>query len=290
MVGIADIRRQTQQWLEEGKLPTGGGGERLFLNADDIVFFYFLSKGDDNDPFFELYMAHEYPPTTPGAFRTLRTCPVLSEFDQNYPCAGCRADIKAKPQMAMWLLISDILRATKKDDQQFPSVAWEGRTMWHEKVEGLKLWDTSAWRDSPLNDIMMLREVFHGDLHAARMQLRVTGSGLSRRYKIFAEPNSPHLPADEYSRFAAQAKPVRQLLMERLNAVATVAASDAPQFQPAPPQHSEAPQMPFTPVFDGPKPQLVPEASAAPAAAPAAPPRPPAAAPIAPPAGARSLF
>lgn len=296
MAGIAEIRNQMARWTEEGKVSTGGGGDRLFLGAGDVVYFYFLSSGADGDPYFEQYMAHEYPSPTPGGRRTLRVCPVLSDFDDNYDCPGCRADIKAKPQMAMWMHVGDILRRTKREQDQFPVVSFKGQSFFHQKVDGPLLWDTSAWRDSPLNDIMFLYDGY-GDLRAAQMELQTTGDGLSRRYKIYATPNSAPLDSGVYQADVAKIKPVRQLLMERLTAnpvaatAPTAAAGDVVDFQPA--FTAAAPS--GGPALFASQPPAQTHTAAQPAvvtatAAPAAAPTPVQPAPFAPPSGAKSLF
>jgi len=136
----------------------------------------------------------------------------------------------------LWFWVDDILRTQLKQGEQLETVFYSGRNYFKQPVNGLRIWDASAWRESPLADIIFLGEQL-GNLRASQMNLVSTGSGMDRRYKIHVVPNSGALSEEILAQIKqdALAKPVVEVLREQLLGTETVrrpesvsAASSAP--------------------------------------------------------------
>jgi hypothetical protein len=228
MAGLRQIQEQQEKWNAEGK---GGGGEfnAIYPKKDDLVFYHFMSTGEDNDPYFEVYFAHELPPAKEGAFSTLKYCPVESGHDENYPCKYCAAGIKTKKRMAMWLHVSDHLHAAPVQGLQLETIQYNGRNYFLQRINEPRIWETSAWRESCLTDIIF-QGASMGNLHNAQFQLITTGDGRDRRYKVVALFNSPPFDRATYEADKPKCTPVIPWLMESIKEM-PMATGDAPVYQ-----------------------------------------------------------
>lgn len=228
MAGLRQIQEQQEKWNAEGK---GGGGEfnAIYPKKDDLVFYHFMSTGEDNDPYFEVYFAHELPPAKEGAFSTLKYCPVESGHDENYPCKYCAAGIKTKKRMAMWLHVSDHLHAAPVQGLQLETIQYNGRNYFLRRINEPRIWETSAWRESCLTDIIF-QGASMGNLHNAQFQLITTGDGRDRRYKVVALFNSPPFDRATYEADKPKCTPVIPWLMESIKEM-PMATGDAPVYQ-----------------------------------------------------------
>jgi len=223
MSSLDDARRKIEE--RRAAQPTGGSNTDLWFRKDDIAIAHHmshLSPGQD-EPYFEVYVVHEYPATGQGKYPTKKYCPVESGHDGNYDCAGCRDSIKTKDQVIMWFWVYNILHAnlTEKDGQ-LDQVNWNGKTYFNREVNKPLLWDTSAWRESPLDDILMLAAQL-GDLHKTRVNLAASGENLTRRYKHYMEPGSPEFDEDLFEEGKKVITPVIEILRSRLVTMPTQA-------------------------------------------------------------------
>lgn len=262
MSGINQIRQRQQEW-EQKRPANGGGGDNLYLKNGDIVFAHFLSSGEDDDPFMEVYYAHEIPPQAAGGFGTFKYCPVESGHDDNYACAYCAQDgFKLKKRMMIYFHVQRILHISVKDGVQLPTMDYMGRTYYVRDMNRALLWETSAWNESPLNDILFLAMSMTGpdgrtSLRQQQIILVATGDNLVRRYKIYPYQGTAPLPDELVAKAKQTVKPVIQLLRESLatpatqpNPVASVQTPTAPPV-PIPPTAPPIPQ----PVAANPIPQ-----------------------------------
>ena len=277
MAGIQEARAKGEQWAQQGK-GTGGDFRLYYPYKDDVVFCHFMWTGLEGDPNWEEYLAHEYPaPPGSNKYTTYRTCPVESGFDVNYDCEGCKEGVKLKKRMAMWLYISNILtKRAPAQGETLPVVQYMGSTYYNREVNGVRLWDTSAWKDSPLDTILYIGETLINagqTMHYAQFTLNVHGEGRDRRFKVIQVPGGIPLDGNIYTREKPNCEPIRDWLMMQLKPSELVAAPSA-TFAPAaafaaPPAAPQAPQAPPAPVVVTPVAAFVPPAPAvAPAPAP----------------------
>ena len=223
MSGLEEARRRIEERRAQQK--TGGGAD-LWIRENDLVIAHFLCTGGDNDPLFETYVSHEYPATGQGKYSTLKYCPVESGHDENYDCQGCRDNIKTKDRMIMWFWVYDILHTSLKQGENFPTVMWNNKQYFRREINGPKVWDTSAWRESPLDDILMLGAQL-GNLQATRINLMSTGSGLTKRFKLYMEPGTSSIDPTCIATAQDTIRPVIDILKEQLVGVATQANPNA---------------------------------------------------------------
>ncbi len=242
MASLEEARRKIEERRAQQKQ---GGGEELWMRKDDLVIAHALFTGQDDDPYFDTYVAHEQPATGQGQYPKLIYCPVESQHDENYDCQYCKEGLKTKDRMIMWFWVYDVLHSILKQDENFPKIMWNNKTYYRREINGPKLWDQSAWRESPLDDIMMLGAQL-GNIQATRVNLLCTGEGLTRRYKFYMEPGSEGLDEATRDQGTAMIRPVVYVLAERLTGVATQAnpntaeaeegdAEEVPAYQPSKP-------------------------------------------------------
>lgn len=214
MSSLTDAQKRLEQRRQQQQ--QNAGGHDLWFRENDLVIAHFLATGQDDDPYFETYVAHEQPAKGEGKWPTLIYCPVESGHDENYDCQGCRDNLKTKDRMAMWFWVYSVLHSQLKANESFPQVTWNNKMYFNREINGPRLWDTSAWQESPIDDIIMLGNQL-GNLQAMRMNLVTTGSGLKKRYKIYTEPNTGSI--DEENLAAAQETivPIIDILMGRLS-------------------------------------------------------------------------
>lgn len=263
MAGIQEARAKGEQWAQQGK-GTGGDFRAYFPFKDDVVFFHFIWTGLAGDPYWEEYLAHEYAaPPGSNKFTTYKVCPVESGFDVNYDCSGCKEGVKLKKRMAMWMYIANLLtKRAPAQGENLPVVNYMGQTYYNREVNGVRIWDTSGWKDSPLDTILYIGETLLNagqNMHYAQFTLNVHGDGRDRRFKVIQVPGSAPLPAEIYEREKPNCEPVRNWLMAQLTPSELVAAPGAAQFTPAAPL--------VAPAAPAPAPAFVPAAPPAPAAA-----------------------
>lgn len=221
MAGLQEAQAAMAKWRAEGKDSEGSGGMLSYWpRTGDVVQFHFITSGKDGDPYFEVYQAHEIPAATPGAFSTLKPCPVVSGLDLNANCMGCNAGHKLKKRFRVWLYVANIYRTKLREGEQLPLVQLQGRQFYQQTVDGPMVWDSSAWRDGALSDIMALFDALNGDLRATGCVLQVTGEGFDRRFKLWAPPGQmTPLPAEVYQSIQPQIKPIKDMLKAELTPV-----------------------------------------------------------------------
>lgn len=256
MPGINQLLNRQEKWRQER--PEGTGGSSFYPREGDIAFFHFLSTGEDDDPFFDVFYSHEIPAKQQGGWPTYRYCPVDSETIPDHDCRDCAEGYKTKKRMAMWLHVYDILRIQTKDgDPQWPTVAYQGRTYFKVEMNKPLFWETSAWRDSCLNDILFLGQQLNGNLQACQMNLITTGQNLTRRYKCFTvvgsapfDPNVYNADLQLMDGADQVVKPVFDILMaqtarvdtQQMPQAAETYQVGAPAQAPAPTQAPAAPR------------------------------------------------
>lgn len=214
MSGINDLRQTTAMYKEKYR---SFSSEFLRFREGDVLLFYFCGDGEPGDPFFEVYMAHEIPAPEGQQGKRYWYCPVLSnhQVPQNYQCQWCNSKVKSKRRMGMWMYVQAILHTSQMQGENFPQVNWKGINYFQEDINDFKRWDTSAWDESPLEDIFMVHMQF-GSLRTQRSIMTVTGKDLKRRYKIAGEPNTAPLPPTHIQAAQEQCEPIMQILMKKL--------------------------------------------------------------------------
>lgn len=220
MAGIKQISDRQDKWRQERPESGGGSGQNYYPRTGDIVFFYFMSTGEDDDPYMEVFWSHEIPAQQQGRFSTYKYCPVQSEHNTDYKCAYCDGTYKLKKRMMIWMYVVEILQTQLREGEQLPTVNWRGRNYFKREVNEVRLWDTSAWRESPLDDIINLASQI-GNLHAFMFELHAVGEGLQRRYKVYIQQGSQGFPAAAYQKGKETAQPLRELLADSIAEVPT---------------------------------------------------------------------
>lgn len=205
--------------------------QNLWFREDDLVIAHFLCTGKDGDPYFDTYVAHEIPASGQGKYPTARYCPVQSGHDENYPCHGCKEVLKTKDRMIMWFWVYNVLHSVLKPNETFPQVLFNNKPYFNREINAPRVWDTSAWRESPLDDIMMLGAQL-GSLHNTRVNLVTTGRSTSKRFKLYMEPNTPAIDEELYGQAIAQIRPVIEVLQDQLTPMPETVAQPT-QMQPA---------------------------------------------------------
>lgn len=234
MAGIREMRQRQAQWAQERP---EGQGQNYFPRNGDIVFFHFISTGEDGDPFFEIFYSHEIPAQGQGQWPTLKFCPRATGLDDNYDCPHCVTDIKTKKRMMMWLHVYEILHTTLRQGETLPTVTYMGRNYFRREVNDVRVWDTSAWRESPVDDILNLAEQI-GNLHTYVFTLHVTGEQLDRRFKVYIQQGSKPFDGTLYNAAKAKCQPILDMLMDQIKPVST---EQRPVAQPQPVPAAAAP-------------------------------------------------
>jgi len=216
---LEEARRKIEE--RRSQQATQGSGTDFWLRKDDLAIVHFICTGGEGDPYFDTYVAHEYPASGQGKYSTLKYCPVESGHDENYPCEGCREGIKTKDRMIMWFHVYNILHANLKGTESFPQVSWSNKVYFNREVNAPKVWDTSAWRESAIDDILMLGAQL-GSLHKTRINLVCSGEGLSKRFKLYMEPGSEPFDPETYEADKQLIRPVVEVLRDQLVTVPTV--------------------------------------------------------------------
>lgn len=240
---LREMQERMNQWMAEK--PSTDFGANLRVQEGDIILFQFVASGNDGDQFLKPFKAHAFagPPTRTGLPTTIhKYCLRANEGGDCQYCNG--GDTKLKERMSMWLYVQNILHTVMPADKQFPQVNYEGRYYFNEEVNGFKIWHTSAWKDSPWADICKLAEVYKG-LHNFTAQMVVIGASLTRRFKIYAMPQSPTLPDEIYVRAKAECEPIPSILKKEL---ATPVAANP---QAVPQQAQPMPNGQFVPPLGG---------------------------------------
>lgn len=243
MTSLRDMNERMSQWQNES---SGFNNESEYKPlTGDIVLCNFVSTGSDGDTFILPYKAHiiDAQSTKGKTYTTQRLC--VNETYDKQDCKYCQMGLKnIKPRMIMWFWVSNILHAIQPREKNFPAVAFEGRTVFNEEVNGFKSWETSAWSESPWKDIVRLNELYQG-LNKFTAQLACTGDGLQRRFKIYPIPNTPGITPELYERAKQECTPCPQMLEKQLLTNVQVVAA------PAQPQQQVVNAPTFTPQFTG---------------------------------------
>lgn len=207
------------QWQAEK--PSYDSNSRLAgFNHGDLVLFQFAANGDDGDSLIKAYRAHAFPiVTAKGRNTTFRYCPRANDGGDCTYCAQGHTEIKER--MAMWMYVYNFLHTQMPTDKNYPLTPFEGANYFNEEVLGFRLWQGSAWKESPWLDINKLFEMYKG-LHNFVCQLQITGRDLGRRYKVFAMPNSGALPPELYERAKQECGSIREMLINEMASPVTV--------------------------------------------------------------------
>lgn len=234
---LQQMSQRREAWLNEK--PQGFGNNLRGLKAGDEIFFHFVASGDDGDRFIKIYRAHTWNITDANG---RRSSPVRYCLHQNdgEPCQYCeQGQTSVKERMGIWMYVHKILRLQMPPgtppDKFPPQIVHEGRYYFNEEVNDFRFWENSAWRESPWGDIVKLAELYKG-LHNFGAQMTVVGDAISRRYKLYAIPNSPAFPPEIYERAKQELKSVVEVLKEQLASPVMVnptATGNQPINQPA---------------------------------------------------------
>lgn len=224
MSSLREMSLRRDAWMNEK--PSFGDNSNLRLQRDDLVIFQFVANGNEGNKYIDVYRSHMINTGRKAAggwdITVPRYCPIHSKDEKVLECPYCVAgnnDIKER--MSMYFDVNVILHAFMppvKEGQQhpnWPQEYYEGKVYWKEDVHAFKLWHTSAWRESPLGDICKLAELYRG-LHNFTAQLQVVGELKGRRFKVFAIPNSPSLPAERYAAAEAELTIIPDILRSEM--------------------------------------------------------------------------
>lgn len=226
MTNLRDMNTRMQQWMNEK--PSFDNGNELRVDTGDLVIFQFCSNGDDGDKLIKIYRSHVIPMVGKNGnkYNAQKYCPAQSN-ESDIKCIYCeQGHLDIKERMSIWMAVSNILHYNLPKEKQFPQTQYQGRLFFNEEVNGFKVWHTSAWRESPWNDIVKLAELYQG-LHNFTAQLEVVGAGLQRRYKVYAIPQSAGMSPELYARAQAECESIMDMLHAQL-AGAVVVAPNAP--------------------------------------------------------------
>lgn len=283
---LQQMSQRREQWLNE-KPGFSGGNELRFRNGDDM-YGHFVATGEDGDRFIKVYRAHSFDTFNAQGKRInpIRYCLVQNGDAPECPyCAMGHDNIKER--MSMWFYVYYIahktMPANTTPDKMLPQFQdIDGQIKYKEDINDFRVWHTSAWKESPWLDILKLSEFYKGP-NKFVAQMTTVGEQLSRRFKLYALPNSIACPDEIYKQALESCTPISQLLQEAL-ATTVQWSPTPPQQQQTMQQQAQAPGViAFNPVvaFTN-QPPAAPPPAAAPGFFTAAPPAPPAAAPIEP--------
>lgn len=204
--------KRRQQWLADKPVFSGGNELRFSKQGGELVFGYFISSGDDGDRFMSLYKGHSVETiTTKGEkISVVKFCPILSGMGEE--CQYCDAGNTAiKDRMSMWFYVTDILHTFLPQEKNFPTQEFGGRVYYREEIQAFKLWNSSAWKESPWEDIVRFQTLYKG-LHNLQFMMTVSGAGMARRYKITAMPEPSKLPEEIYERAKSECQAIPEYL------------------------------------------------------------------------------
>jgi len=237
MGSIQEMQDRQAKWDREK--PEGSGGNELYPRNGDIIYGYVLWAGEADDPFLELYWAHEVPSAQPGGYAKNVCCPVQNEFEPNARCQHCIDGAKLKRRMTMWWYVDQILHSFLKQGEQYPLVQYQGKPYYQQIVNDFRLWNASAWRESPWHDIEILVGQI-GSLRNMAVQMTVAGESKDKRHKIHVVPNTPALGEDIVKAAFEKCRPVMDILSQQWEQVPTEQRVLPPEPTLAPPTPAPA--------------------------------------------------
>lgn len=255
MNSLRDMNQKMQTWMSEK--PQGGFSDtnELRLDTGDVAFLQFVANGNEGQRYIAIYRSHIIPQVgkNGGRFNATRFCPVKSGVSgvECPLCAQGHTDIKER--MSMWFYVSNILHAKLPQNKQFPQVNHQGNFYFNEEINAFKRWDTSAWKNSPWQDILRLSDMYEG-LHNFSAQLECVGAGLEKRFKIYAIPNSTGITPELYARANDECGDIAKMLLDEVSSpvainpnVTTQQTQQLPQVTPFVPPGQQT--QVFTPAF-----------------------------------------
>jgi len=245
---LREMQAQMTQWQDEK--PQGNWGDELRLQDNDLVIFQFASDGSDGRKFLNLYRSHAIDRIAKNGrpYAEFRYCPVQSG-EAGLECPLCIQGVAAtKQRLSLWLYVQNILHTTLPQGKTFPQTQYEEQVYFNEEVNDFKLWHTSGWKESPFSDIRQNGTNYKG-LHNFTAHLLVVGTGLDKRYKIYAIPNSPFLPPELYAKANAECESIMDILHKQISSAVQPQPTQAPLMtgQPSSPVSVQN-ITPFTPV------------------------------------------
>ena len=285
MSTIDELRAMREQYKAEGK--TGGGGrDTLFFRAEDKAYGFMLWDGEQPQGHtFQYYLGHQYPAAAGQQWGPVKPC-LQSLLGPNADCPGCKAGYKTKDRMAMWFYTYIVMHQKLKDGEQtqLQFANFQGSPGYMREVNESRIWETSAWRDSPFDDIMNMAEQLKANgrnLHSGMIQIYASKDGKDRRYKFYMLPGSEPLPAGSMQQLIAAAPSIKDWLVAQVTPLATAEqAAGAATYQMVDGKLVQVTAAPAT-TSGTPPPAPLPAIAAAPAAPAPTPPAPVAPPPIA---------
>lgn len=238
---IERLLQLREQYKQEGKLgsPSGFDERVIRFRPEDRLFSYMLWDGlQEQGKTFRWYLAHPYPAT--GAQKFGEDKPCLTEIlGANAKCPGCDAGLKTKPRFVMWVYAYICLHQQLKEGElgKYPVQQYGGASGYMETINQPRIWDTSAWKDSPFDDIIAqaAQLVSQGKtLHSLMFMTLASGAGKDRRYKAIPVIGSEGLTREQVDEMTRGLEPVDDWLVKRVTPLSAATAAGATTFVPAP--------------------------------------------------------
>lgn len=198
-MGLKEMNERLQKKREES--PARSWGNELRLRDGDLAFVQFVGTGDDGDEWITAYRAHAVDRISQSGqrFTNYVYCPQDSG-NMDLECPLCLHGYDTyKDRMVMWFWVRQILHTQRKQDENYPQVDYQGQTYYQEEIDDFRLWENSAWAQSPWDTIMFLYNNYKNKLHGfGAVLMRTGGGGLDTKYSLHSIPETEGISQERY--------------------------------------------------------------------------------------------